>query len=67
MMSMDIFVWTHSDMCWICPDIACYALNVDPRALPVKHKRHGMGSKRSTALKEEVDKLLANNFIWVEK
>src|SRR5574338_212629 len=61
--NLDVFAWTHSDMCGISPSIASHSLNIDPRYVPVKQKRHGMDPERSTALKEEVDKLQSNGFI----
>ena len=61
--NLNVFAWTHSDMCGISPDIASHTLNIDPRHVPVKQKRHGMDPERSAALKEEVEKLKANRFI----
>ena len=61
--NLDVFAWTHSDLCGISPSIASHSLNIDPRHVPVKKKRRGMDPERSAALKEEVDKLQSNGFI----
>lgn len=60
--NLDVFAWTHVDMCEILHEIACYALSIDPKITPVRKKRRSLGSKRSTAVKE-VDKLLVSGFI----
>ena len=60
---LDVFAWTHSDMCAISPAIASHMLNIDPKHVPVKQKRRGMDPERSAALKEEVDKLKTNGFV----
>ena len=61
--NLDVFAWTHSDMCEILSDIAIHTLNIDLRHASVKQKRHGMDPERSAILKEEVDKLKSNGFI----
>lgn len=61
--NLDVFAWTHSDMCGLSPEIACHTLKVDPKFTPVKQKRHNIGLERSKVLREEVDKLMANGFI----
>ena len=61
--NLDVFAWTHSDMCGISPAIASHRLNINPKFVPVKQKRRSMDPERSAALKEEVDKLKANGFI----
>ena len=61
--NLDVFAWSHADMCGISPDIAVHALNIDPKFTPVKQKRRTQGPERSAALKEEVDRLMENNFI----
>ena len=53
--NLDVFAWTHSDMCGISPTVASHMLNIDPKYVPVKQKRRGMDPERSAALKEEVD------------
>ena len=61
--NLDVFAWCHADMCGISPEIAVHTLNVDPKFTPVKQKRRTQGPERSTALKEEVDRLMENGFI----
>lgn len=51
------------DLCGISPDIVTHVLNINPKAIPVRQNRRSLGSKRSVALKEECDKLLANGFV----
>ena len=45
------------------PSIMSHCLNVDPSRKPVRQKRWAIGTNRYQALKEEVDKLLSNDFI----
>lgn len=50
-------------MCGVSPEIACHALNFYPKFTLVKQKRRSLDPERSKALREEVDKLMANGFI----
>ncbi|KAL2480937.1 Ribonuclease H [Abeliophyllum distichum] len=59
----DIFAWKHSDMVGIDPSGACHVLKVDPKLCPKIQQRRPLSTERYSALKEEVDKLLANGFI----
>ena len=34
--NLDVFAWTHADMCGISPEVAIHALNIDPKFTPVK-------------------------------
>jgi len=61
--NLDVFAWTHADMCGISPEIAVHTLNIDPKFTPVKQKRRTQGPERTAALKEEVDRLMENGFI----
>ena len=61
--NLDVFAWTHSDMCGVSPAITSHMLNIDPKYIPVKQKKRGMDPKRAAALREEVDKLKANGFV----
>ena len=45
------------------PLIISHKLNVDPSLRPVKQKRRVFAPERNNAIMEEVDKLLAANFI----
>ena len=59
----DVFAWSHEDMPGINPSIISHKLNVDPSLHPVKQKRRVFAPERNNAIMEEMDKLLAVNFI----
>ena len=61
--NLDVFAWTHADMCGISPSVISHKLNVNPKHPPVKQKRRMLGPERSAALKEEVEKLKQNGII----
>jgi len=61
--NLDVFAWSHADMCGISLNIAVHTLNIDPKFISVKQKRRTQGPKRSAALREEVDRLMENGFI----
>ena len=61
--NLDVFAWAHSDMEGIDLGIMSHCLNVDLNRKPVRQKRRAMDTERYQALKEEVDKLLSNDFI----
>jgi len=52
------FAWTIDDMPGIDPDVTCHELNVEPTFKPIKQKRRKLGHDRTTAVNEEVAKLL---------
>ena len=58
-----MFAWAHSDMEGIDLGIMSHCLNVDLNRKPVRQKRRAMDTERYQALKEEVDKLISNDFI----
>ncbi|XP_052204129.1 uncharacterized protein LOC127809407 [Diospyros lotus] len=60
---LDVFAWNHEDMVGIALEVMTHRFNVDPSYKPVHQKRRPMTPERYAALKEEVDKLLANKFI----
>ena len=45
------------------PNIMSHRLNIDPNKKPVRQKRQAMDAERYQALREEVDKLISNDFI----
>ena len=45
------------------PEIMCHCLNIDPGRKPVRQKWHAMDAECYQVLKDEVNKLLANDFI----
>uniref|UniRef100_A0A2N9I2V6 Reverse transcriptase domain-containing protein n=1 Tax=Fagus sylvatica TaxID=28930 RepID=A0A2N9I2V6_FAGSY len=59
----DSQVTSHEDMPGINPSIISHKLNVDPSLRLVKQKRRVFAPERNNAIMEEVDKLLAANFI----
>ena len=59
----DVFAWSHEDMPGINPSIISHKLNVDPSLRPIKQKRRVFAPEQNNAIMEEVDKLLAANFI----
>ena len=59
----DVFAWSHKDMPGIDPSIISHKLNVNSSFHPVKQKRKVFALKRNDVIMEEVDKLLAANFI----
>uniref|UniRef100_A0A2N9FIS9 Uncharacterized protein n=1 Tax=Fagus sylvatica TaxID=28930 RepID=A0A2N9FIS9_FAGSY len=59
----DVFAWSHEDMPGINSSIISHKLNVDPSLRPIKQKRRVFAPERNNAIMEEVDKLLAANFI----
>ena len=50
-------------MMGIDPNVMLHRLNINPDHKPVRQKRRPMTAERYEALKQEVDKLLANKFI----
>ena len=50
-------------MVGISPNVASHALNIDKSFPPKQQKRRQLDEDRKKALKEEVDRLKANNFI----
>ena len=73
--NLDVFTWNHEDMVGIDPNVMLHRLNINPEHKHyVRQKRRPMTAECYAALKEEVDKLLANKFIrkasyptWVAK
>ena len=59
----DVFAWSHEDMPGIDPSIISHKLNVNPSLRPIKQKRRIFAPERNNAIMEEVDKLLAADFI----
>ena len=61
--NLDVFTWKHSNMEGIDPAVMCHQLNLDSNKKPIKQKWCAMDAERYQALKDEVDKLLAWDFI----
>ena len=63
--NQEVFAWSHKDMTGIDPAVISHVLNVDKSFPPVQQKRRLLDKDRSKALKEEVERLKENGFIWV--
>ena len=61
--NLDVFAWKHSDIKGIDPVIMCNHLNLDLDKKLNRQKRRAMDAERYQALKDEVDKLFACDFI----
>ena len=61
--NLDVFAWTHFDMEGIDSKIMCHYLNIDLDRKSVRQKECAMDAEHHKALKDEVDKLLAYDFI----
>lgn len=59
----DIFAFSADEMPGIDPEFMLHRLNVNEDVRPVKQKKQNFSSEKNAAIKEEVDKLLAANFI----
>ena len=61
--NLDVFAWSHEDMPGIPANIIQHHLNVDPEKKPVQQRRKVFALERNKVLMDEVNKLLAANFI----
>ena len=61
--NLDVFAWSHEDMPGISTEIIQYMLNVDLEKNPVQQKRRVFALERNQAITDEVNKLLAADFI----
>ena len=61
--NLDIFTWTHKDIPGIDNKVIEHRLNVDPTKKLIQQKRRVFAPKRKKVVMEEVEKLLAANFI----
>ena len=61
--NLDVFAWSHEDMPGISIEIIQHKLNVDLEKKPVQQKRRVFALERNQAIIDEVNKLLAANFI----
>ena len=60
---MDVFTWSHEDMLGIPANIIQHHLNVDLEKKPVQQRRRVFALEQNKAVMDEVNKLLATNFI----
>ena len=61
--NLDVFAWSHEDMPGIPATIIQHRLNVDLEKKPVQQRRRVFAPERNKAVTDEVNKLLAANFI----
>ena len=60
---LNVFAWKHLDMEGIDLAVMFHPFNLDSNKKPVRQKRRAMDVEWYQALKDEVDKLLAYDFI----
>ncbi|XP_074322981.1 uncharacterized protein LOC141659938 [Apium graveolens] len=56
--NLDVFVWSHSNMVGIDPEVMCHRLNIFPNYTGIRQKCRPVSGERAIVLKEEVDRLL---------
>ena len=61
--NLDVFAWSHKDMPGIPANIIQHRLNVNLGKKPVQHRRRVFAPERNKAVMDEMNKLLAANFI----
>ena len=61
--SLDVFVWSHSDMVGINSTMASHNLNIIPTIRPVRQKVRRFHPDRHQIIQKEVDNLLRAGFI----
>lgn len=61
--NLDVFAWSHKDVPGISIDVIQQHLNVNPKRKLVQQRRRVFALEQNRAIMDEVDKLLASNFI----
>lgn len=61
--NLDVFAWSHKDVPGISIDVIQQHLNVNPKRKLVQQRRRVFALEQNRAIMDEVDKLLATNFI----
>ncbi|XP_057444129.1 uncharacterized protein LOC130736305 [Lotus japonicus] len=61
--NLDLFAWSHKDMPRIDPNFICHRLALNPGIKLVTQTRRRMGDEKDKAIQQEVNKLLAADFI----
>ena len=61
--NLDVFAWSHKDVPGISIDVIQQHLNVNPKRKLVQQRRRVFALEQNKAIMDEVDKLLATNFI----
>ena len=58
------FAWSYTDFKGVPPEICEHRIELEPDAKPIRQRQYRMNPKYSLMVKEEIDKLLACNFIF---
>ena len=61
--ALDVFTWSHENMPGIATEVIRHQLNVDLEKKPIQQRRQVFAPKRNTAIMDDVNKLLAADFI----
>lgn len=61
--NLDVFAWSHENMLGIPVSLIQHRLNVDPEKKSVQKRRRVFAPERNKVVMDEVNKLLAANFI----
>ena len=61
--NLDVFAWNHEDMPGISKNIIQHRLNVNLERKPIQQRRRVFTFERNRSIMDELDKLLAANFI----
>lgn len=59
----NVFAWSHKDICGIKTTIIQHNLYVNPESKNIKKKWRTFSRKKNAAITEEVDRLMATNFM----
>ena len=61
----DVFAWTYKDLRGISPNVCEHRIILEPNTKPVRQRQYRMNPKYSLYVKEEIDKLLECEFIYL--
>ena len=61
--NLDVLAWSHEDMPGIATEVIHHLLNVDLERKPIQQRRRVFAPERNKAIMDEVNKLLAADFI----
>ena len=60
----DVFVWTYEEIPGIDPSIVIHEIRTYPNTKPVRQNVRQVHPPKATTIKEEVEKLLRDGFIY---
>ena len=63
--SKSAFSWTYADLCSILAEIAKHKIVLEEDAKPIGQRQYKLNPKYSLVVKEELDKLLRVDFIYI--